>query len=143
MIPHHLSYIIWAALTDVTNIQVGRTRLQEVFTQPPFYDDYLNTIKSHKKYTAPGMTGLSYRHLKTLPEDLHKATYNMLCTLWPTQYIPDYWKQRLWGPGSESNINNQLQILSLASVPPQGTISCPQGTRRRVLPAEQSRQQPQ
>ena len=40
------------------------------------------------------MSGLSYRHLKTLPEDLHKATYQMLCTLWPTQHIPDFWKQR-------------------------------------------------
>jgi hypothetical protein len=40
------------------------------------------------------MSGLSYRHLKALPEDLHKATYQMLCTLWPTQHIPDFWKQR-------------------------------------------------
>ena len=94
MIPHHLSNIIWEAITDVPNIQAGRTRLQEVFTQPPSYDDYLTAIKSHKKDTAPGMTGFSYRHLKTLPEDLHKATYNMLCTLWPTQHIPDFWKQR-------------------------------------------------
>ena len=94
MIPHHLSNIIWEAITDVPNIQAGRTRLQEVFTQPPSYDDYLTAIKSHKKDTAPGMTGFSYRYLKTLPEDLHKATYNMLCTLWPTQHIPDFWKQR-------------------------------------------------
>ena len=40
------------------------------------------------------MSGLSYRHLKALPEDLHKSTYQMLCTLWPTQHIPEYWKQR-------------------------------------------------
>ena len=43
------------------------------------------------------MTGFSNRHLKTLLEDLYKATYNtynMLCTLWPTQHIPDFWKQR-------------------------------------------------
>ena len=40
------------------------------------------------------MSGFSYRHLKTLPEDLHKATYQMLCTLWPTQHIPEFWKQR-------------------------------------------------
>jgi len=26
-----------------------------------------------------GMSGLSYRHLKALPEDLHKSTYQMLC----------------------------------------------------------------
>jgi hypothetical protein len=94
MIPHHLSNIIWEALMDVPNIQARRTRLQEVFTQPPSYDDYLNAINSHKKNTAPGMTGFSYRHLKTLSEDLHKATYSMLCTLWPTQHIPDFWKQR-------------------------------------------------
>ena len=49
------------------------------------HENYLNAIKSHKKDTAPGMTGFSYRHLKTLPEDLHQATYQMLCTLWPTQ----------------------------------------------------------
>ena len=24
----------------------------------------------------------------------HEATYKMLCSLWPTQHIPDYWKQR-------------------------------------------------
>ena len=94
MIPDHLSNIIWEALTDVPNIDTGRSRLQEVFTQPPTYEDYLNAIKSHKKDTAPGMTGFSYRHLKTLPEDLHKATYQMLCTLWPTQHIPEFWKQR-------------------------------------------------
>ena len=51
-------------------------------------------MKSHKKNTAPGLTGFSYRHLKALPDDLHKATYDMLCSLWPTQHIPDYWKQR-------------------------------------------------
>ena len=49
----------------------------------------------------------------------------------------------LGGPGSESTINNQMQILSLASVPPQGTIYSPQGTRRRVLQTEQPRQPPQ
>ena len=81
MIPDHLSNIIWEALTDVPNIDNGRSHLQNVFTQPPTYEDYLNAIKSHKKNTAPGMTGFSYRHLKTLPENLHKATYQMLCTL--------------------------------------------------------------
>ena len=81
MIPHHLSNIIWKALTDVPNIQAGRTRLQEGFTQPPSYENYLNAIKWHKKNTASGMTGFSNRHLKTLLEDLYKATYNMLCTL--------------------------------------------------------------
>jgi hypothetical protein len=35
-----------------------------------------------------------------------------------------------------------MQILSLASVPPQGTIYSPQGTRR-VLYVEHPRQQPQ
>ena len=94
MIPDHLSNIIWEALTDVPNIDTGRSRLQNVFTHPPTYDDYLNAIKSHKKDTAPGMTGFSYRHLKTLPEDLHQATYQMLCTPWPTQHIPEFWKQR-------------------------------------------------
>ena len=53
---------------DVPNIDTGRSRLH----------DYLNAIKSHKKDTAPGMTGFSYRHLKTLPDVLHKATYQML-----------------------------------------------------------------
>ena len=41
MIPNHLSNIIWEALTDVPNIDTGRSRLQEVFTQPPTYEDYL------------------------------------------------------------------------------------------------------
>ena len=49
-------------------------------------------------YTAPGLTGFSYCHLKALPDDLHKATYDMLCSLWPTQHIPDYWKQRWLEP---------------------------------------------
>ena len=90
MIPDHLFNLIWEAITDVPNIEAGRSRLTEVFTHPPTYDDYLTAIKSHKKNTAAGMSGLSYRHLKTLPEDLHKATYQMLCTLWPTQQIPEY-----------------------------------------------------
>ena len=94
MIPDHLSNIIWEALTEVPNIETGRSCLQNVFTQPPTYDDCLNAIKSHKKDMAPGMTGFSYQHLKTLPEDLHKATFDMLCTLWPTQHIPEFWKQR-------------------------------------------------
>jgi len=94
MIPVHLSNLIWEAITDVPNIAEGRAQLHAVFTQPPTYDDYLTAIKSHKKDTAPGMSGLSYRHLKALPEDLHKSTYQMLCTLWPTQHIPDFWKQR-------------------------------------------------
>ena len=70
MIPDHLSNLIWEAITDVPNIAAGRSLLAEVFTQPPTYDDYLTAIKSHKRDTAPGMTGLSYRHLKTLPDDL-------------------------------------------------------------------------
>ena len=81
MIPEHLSNLIWEAITDVPNIEAGRAHLHEVFPQPPTYDDYLTAIKSHKKDTAPGMSGLSYRHLKTLPEDLYKANYQMLCTL--------------------------------------------------------------
>ena len=81
MIPDYFSNLIWEAITDVPNIEAERSQLTEVFTQPPTYDDYFTAIKSHKKDTAPGMSGLSYRHLKTLPEDLHKATYQMLCTL--------------------------------------------------------------
>jgi hypothetical protein len=94
MIPDHLSHLIWEANTDVPNIETGRTRLLEVLTQPPSYKDYLTAIKSHKKDTAPGMSSLSYRHLETLPEDLYKATYQTLCTLWPTQHIPKFRKQR-------------------------------------------------
>ena len=60
MIPDHLSNIIWEALTEVSNIETGRSCLQNVFTQPPTYDDYLNAIKSHKKNTASEMTGFSY-----------------------------------------------------------------------------------
>ena len=48
MIPKHLSNIIWEALTEVPIIDAGRSRLQEVFTQPPTYDNYLNAMKSHK-----------------------------------------------------------------------------------------------
>jgi hypothetical protein len=93
-IPHHLSNIIWASLTNVLNIQSGCEQLHTVFTQTPASEEYLLAIKSHKKNTAPGLTGFSYRHLKALPDDLHKATYEMLCSLWPTQHIPEYWKQR-------------------------------------------------
>ena len=49
MIPEHLSNLIWEAITDVPRIEAGRSRLTEVFTQPPTYDDYLTAIKSHKK----------------------------------------------------------------------------------------------
>ena len=90
MIPAHLSNIIWEALIDVPNINAGRLRLHNVFPQPLTYDDYLNAIKSHITNTAPGMTGFSYRHLKTLPENFHKATYQMLCTLNPTQHILEF-----------------------------------------------------
>ena len=133
MIPHHLSNIIWEAITDVPN-QAGRTRLQEDFTQPPSYEDYLTAIKSHKKDTAPGMTGFSYRHLKTLPEDLYKATYNMLCTLWPTQHIPDYWKQRWLIPLPKTEELTSIEDLRpissgqayslTASAPPGNTLTC-------------------
>jgi hypothetical protein len=95
MNPDHLSNILWEALTDVPNIDTGRSRLQELFTYSPTYENYLNAIRSYKKDTAPGMMGFSYRHLKTLPEDLHQATDQMLCTLWPTQHILDFWK-RCW-----------------------------------------------
>ena len=66
MIPEHLSNLIWEAITDVPNIEAGRAQLNEVFTQPPTYDDYLTAIKSHKKDTAPGM---SFRPLVSTPED--------------------------------------------------------------------------
>ena len=46
MLPDHLTNLKWEAITDVPNIQEERNRLQEVFTQPPTYDDYLNAIKS-------------------------------------------------------------------------------------------------
>ena len=74
MISMHLSNLIWEAITDVPNIAAGRAQLHEVFTQPPTFEDYLTAIMSHKKDTAPSMSGLSYRHLKALPEDLHKST---------------------------------------------------------------------
>ena len=111
MIPEHFSNLIWEAITDVPNIDAGRSRLTKVFTQQPTYDDYLTAIKFHKKDTAPGMSGFSYRHLKTLPEDLHKATYQMLCTLWPTQHIPEYWKQRWLIPLPETAELNSIEDL--------------------------------
>jgi hypothetical protein len=93
-IPSHLSNLIWKSLTTVPNIQAGKAQLHNVFTQPTTYDDNLLAIKSHEKNTAPGLTGFSYRHLKALPDDLHKAKYDMLCSLWTTQHIPEFWKQR-------------------------------------------------
>jgi Reverse transcriptase (RNA-dependent DNA polymerase) len=63
------------------------------------------------------MTGFSYRHLKTLPDDLHKATFQMLCTLWPTKHIPDFWKQRwlisLPKPAELTNIKDFRPICLL------------------------------
>ena len=111
MIPEHLSNLIWEAITDVTNIEAGRSRLNEVFTQPPTYNDYLTAIKFHKKDTAPGMSDLSYRHLKTLPEDLYKATYQMRCTLWPTQHILAFWKQRWLVPLPKTTKLNNIEDL--------------------------------
>ena len=49
MIPEHLSNLIWETITDVPKIETGRSRLNEVFTQPPTYDDYLTAIKFTKK----------------------------------------------------------------------------------------------
>jgi hypothetical protein len=57
------------------------------------------------------MSGFSYRHLKTLPEDLHKATYQMLCTLWPTQHIPEFWKQRWLVPLPKTTELNNIEDL--------------------------------
>ena len=45
MIPEHLSNLIWEAITDVPNIEAGRAQLNEVFTQPPTYDDYLTASR--------------------------------------------------------------------------------------------------
>jgi Reverse transcriptase (RNA-dependent DNA polymerase) len=122
-IPTYLSNIIWESLTNVPNIQAGHKQLHTVFTQPPTYEDYLLAIKSHRKNTAPGLTGFSYRHLKALPEDLHKATYNMLCSLWPTQHILDYWKQRWLVPLHKTDELISKPALQMAwtrlGVPPE------------------------
>ena len=113
LIPTHLTNFIWESLANVPNIHAGREQLHTVFTQPPTYDDYLLAIKSDKKNTAPGLTGFSYRHLKALPDDLHKATYVMLCSLWPTQHIPDYWKQRWLVPLPKTSIEDLRPICLL------------------------------
>ena len=59
------------------------------------------------------MSGLSYRHLKALPEDLLKSTYQMLCTLWPTQHIPDFWKQRWLVPLPKTTELSNIEICLL------------------------------
>jgi hypothetical protein len=57
------------------------------------------------------MSGFSYRHLNTLPEDLHKVTYQMLCTLWPTQHIPKFWNQRWLVPLPKTTKLNNIKDL--------------------------------
>ena len=90
LIPTHLSNIIWETLTNVPNIQAEREQLHTVFTQPPTYEDYLLSIKSHKKITPlasqASHTAISkhYPTTSTKPPTICSAPSGLHSTSWTT-----------------------------------------------------------
>ena len=87
-IPQWCLDIIHEALQDKPNSALVRQQLDVDLRDPPFLADFKKGIKKCKTNSAPGMSGMSYNMLKSLPETAIEYVYDKLCFFWQTTDVP-------------------------------------------------------
>ena len=71
-------------------VEVLADQLQHPLTEEEFYQ----AIKDIKKSTTPGMSEVSYGHIKKWPLELQEHCYHLLRAMWGEEHIPQEWKEK-------------------------------------------------
>ena len=87
-IPQWCLDIIHAALQPKPQADMVRQQLDTALRDPPSLAEFKKGIQKCKTNSAPGMSGLSYNMLKSLPENAIEYVYDKLCFFWQTTEVP-------------------------------------------------------
>ena len=67
-------------------------RMNELFSSPPSFDDFVAHIRTLKNNSGPGPSGCSYNMIKSWPDITKRAAYDCLIQFWTDKHIPIHWK---------------------------------------------------
>ena len=87
-IPQWCLDIIHAALQPKPKADIVHQQLTAALRDPPTLAEFKKGIQKCKTNSAPGMSGLSYNMLKSLPENAIEYVYDKLCFFWQTTDVP-------------------------------------------------------
>jgi len=101
-VPPHLLDHIWSALQlptrklDVPTASSPTLRdlFHSTLQSPPTLDEFRATLRRTSNNSSPGMSGLSYNHIKSWPTEILELTHQLLTRLWESKHVPPYWKWR-------------------------------------------------
>ena len=93
-IPQRYVDLIWEAMVTVPNHEKVVEELAAQLQQPPSAEEFYQAIKNIKKSTTPGMSGVTYGHIKEWPPELQEHCYHLLRAMWGQEHIPQEWKEK-------------------------------------------------
>ena len=91
-IPDRMIDAIWEGLVDVPKEEALRAKLATVLTTTPTREEFGDSLRSIKRGSSPGMSGLSYNMISQWPELMVDVVYACLVRIWETKAVPDFWK---------------------------------------------------
>ena len=110
-IPPNMIDAIWEGLVDVPREEALRARMEEVLSSTPTRDEFGDSLRSIKRGSAAGMSGLSYNMISKWPERLIDVVYECLVKVWEFKSVPDFWKWKWLVPIPKDPENISLGTL--------------------------------
>ena len=110
-IPDRMIDAIWEGLVDVPREEALRAKLESVLTSTPTREEFGDSLRSIKKGSSPGMSGLSYNMISQWPETMIDVVYACLVRVWETKEVPEFWKWKWLVPIPKDPDNVSLATL--------------------------------
>jgi hypothetical protein len=116
-IPEHILTILYTALQPPLPSPELELFQSSVMVLPS-YDEFLAAIRTCRRGSAGGISGLTYNMVKAWPDKVKELAYALLSECWANNIIPDFWRIK-WLvpiPKTPEPTLNDLRPLSLIEV---------------------------
>ena len=84
----------WLGLTHTPHREANAAALISALSHPPSREAFKAALHSHTRATSGGPTELTYRMMHHWPEATQDKVYDLLCVLWRSGHVPDWWTHK-------------------------------------------------
>ena len=110
-VPEWIVRLIWRGMTEMPGVAEAKAEIAEAIRRVPDYETFLREVKSLRKRSAPGFSGLDYNMIKSWPDELLRVVYDDLAAQWSKREIPDWWRWRWLCPIPKKSTGDDLNNL--------------------------------